>query len=283
MKNILITGADGQLGSEIKTIANNFKNNNYFFTDIPELDITDKTAVFEFCKKNKINYIINCAAYTAVDLAETEIELSNLINSEAPKILAEISKQLKIKIIHISTDYVFDGTNFQPYTEDDKPNPTSQYGKSKLAGEKNILKNPETIIIRTSWLYSSFGKNFVKTILNLAKQRNELTIISDQIGTPTYAYDLAYTILEIISNKKFISGIYNFSNQGVASWYDFAIEIIKIKKINTNIVSILTKDYPTPAKRPFYSILDKTKFINTFNINIPYWRDSLNICLHKLN
>ena len=282
MKNILITGANGQLGSEIKTIAKNFADNNYFFTDIPELDITNKTTVFDFCKNNKITHIINCAAYTAVDLAETEIELSNLINSTAPKILAEISKQLNIKIIHISTDYVFDGTNHRPYTEIDNPNPTSQYGKSKLEGEKNILTNPDTIIIRTSWLYSSFGNNFVKTIINLTKQRDKLTIISDQVGTPTYALDLANVILEIITNKKFISGIYNFSNHGVASWYDFAFEIIKIKNLETKVIPILTKDYPTPAKRPFYSILDKSKITNTFKIKIPYWKNSVAICLSKL-
>ena len=282
MKNILITGANGQLGSEIKTIAKNFADNNYFFTDIPELDITNKTTVFDFCKNNKITHIINCAAYTAVDLAETEIELSNLINSTAPKILAEISKQLNIKIIHISTDYVFDGTNHRPYTEIDNPNPTSQYGKSKLEGEKNILTNPDTIIIRTSWLYSSFGNNFVKTIINLTKQHDKLTIISDQVGTPTYALDLANVILEIITNKKFISGIYNFSNHGVASWYDFAFEIIKIKNLETKVIPILTKDYPTPAKRPFYSILDKSKITNTLKIKIPHWKDSIKLCLDKL-
>ena len=282
MNNILITGANGQLGSEIKELSKIYNKNNYFFTDIAELDITNKTSINDFCYTNKINYIINCAAYTAVDKAETEIKLSNLINATAPKNLAEISNKLNIKLIHISTDYVFDGTNYKPYTENDNPNPTSQYGKSKLQGEKNIQINPNSIIIRTSWLYSSFGKNFVKSIIKLATEKNKLTIVSDQIGTPTYAYDLANTILNIISNKKFISGIYNYSNLGVASWYDFAKEIISYKKIKCEIEPILTKDYPLPAKRPFYSVLDKAKIINTFNITIPYWRNSLKKCIDKL-
>lgn len=283
MENILITGANGQLGSELKVLSNEYKNFNYYFTDIEELDITKKSDIDVFCKKNKINIIINCAAYTAVDLAESEIELSNLINAEAPKIITEIAIKQEIKVIHISTDYVFDGKNFKPYSEDDATNPTSQYGKSKLNGETNILQNPNSIIIRTSWLYSSFGKNFVKTILNLTKNKKELRVISDQIGSPTYANDLAKAILKILSGNKFISGIYNYSNQGVASWYDFAFEIIKIKKLKNKIVPILTKDYPTPAARPFYSVLDKNKIVKTYNFDIPNWRDSLYICIKKLN
>lgn len=282
MENILITGANGQLGSELKVLSNEYKNFNYYFTDIEELDITKKSDIDVFCKKNKINIIINCAAYTAVDLAESEIELSNLINAEAPKIITEIAIKKEIKVIHISTDYVFDGKNFKPYSEDDATNPTSQYGKSKLNGETNILQNPNSIIIRTSWLYSSFGKNFVKTILNLTKNKKELRVISDQIGSPTYANDLAKAILKILSDNKFISGIYNYSNQGVASWYDFAFEIIKIKKLKNKIVPILTKDYPTPAARPFYSVLDKNKIVKTYNFDIPNWRDSLYICIKKL-
>jgi len=283
--NVLITGSNGQLGSELKYLVMNDElkiinenDSKFFFTDKNELDITDMKKVKEFCKNNDITHIINCAAYTAVDKAEEEQELADLINHKAVKNLAIISKELNISLIHISTDYVFDGKNFKPYTENDKVNPQSVYGQTKLDGEKAIIEiNPlNSIIIRTSWVYSSFGNNFVKTMLRLGKEREELGVIFDQIGTPTYAKDLAIAILEIIpkiQNSKL--SIYHYSNEGAISWYDFTKAIFEIKGIDIKINPIETKDYPTPAKRPHYSVLNKSKIKEEFNLIIPYWKDSL--------
>ncbi len=282
MKNILVTGSYGQLGSDISSLSKKYPELNFFFTDVDTLDISKKEDILSFCTKNNINYLINCAAYTAVDKAEEETELNNLINASAPLYLSEVSKTLNIKLIHISTDYVFDGNNFKPYVETDKTNPNSVYGKAKLKGEENSLKNPQTIIIRTSWLYSSYGKNFVKTMLNLSKTRDEISVVFDQIGTPTYSADLAQTIIAIINNN-FIPGIYNFSNEGVASWYDFAKQIFEYSDISCKVYPIESKDFPTPAKRPFYSVLNKTKIKDTFNIEIPNWTDSLKVCLSKIS
>ena len=259
--NILVTGSNGQVGSELRELSENYSY-DFFFTTRDNLDITNSEAVKEYCESSNINVIINCAAYTAVDIAEDDIENADLVNRKAVKKLALVSKELNIKLIHISTDYVFDGKNFKPYCEEFQTNPKSIYGKTKLDGENEMIKiNPKnSIIIRTSWVYSSFGNNFVKTMIKLGKEKESLGVIFDQIGTPTYAKDLANAILDImpaINNKKV--EIYNYSNEGVLSWYDFAKEIIKMAKIDCTINPIETYQYPTPAQRPHYSILNKSK------------------------
>jgi len=281
MINILVTGAKGQLGSEIKALSSNYPY-NFFFTDRKSLDITNRKVIVAFLERNHINSIINTAAYTAVDKAETEQLLANDINHKAIQYLAEISKKKNIKLIHISTDYVFNGENFKPYVETDKTKSNSIYGETKLAGENALRKtNPKnSIIIRTSWVYSSFGNNFVKTMLRLGKEEESLSVIFDQIGTPTYGRDLAKCILDIlpqISNEKV--EVYNYSNEGVLSWYDFAKEIMRMAKLNCKVNPIESKAYPTPAKRPHYTLLNKTKIKDKFNLNIPYWKDSLDECL----
>ncbi|MBK6547992.1 MAG: dTDP-4-dehydrorhamnose reductase [Arcobacter sp.] len=279
--NILVTGSNGQLGSEIKELSSNY-NYNFFFTTRDDIDITSKDSIKEFCQTNSINVIINCAAYTAVDKAQTDIENADLVNRKAVKKLSIVAKELDIKLIHISTDYVFDGKNFKPYVEEFQTNPQSVYGKTKLDGENEIRDiNPlNSIIIRTSWVYSYYGNNFVKTMLRLGKEKEELGVIFDQIGTPTYAKDLAKTILDIIpqiENSKV--EIYNYSNEGVLSWYDFAKEIMKMAKLNCKINPIETYQYPTPAKRPHFSLLNKSKIKSKFNLEIPYWKDGLDDCL----
>jgi dTDP-4-dehydrorhamnose reductase len=278
MSNILVTGANGQLGSELKDLSSLYLNNTFIFTDVSELDICNHMAVKEFIVKNSINIIINCAAYTAVDKAEEQFELSNKINHLAVKNFASVAKQYNTKLIHISTDYVFDGTNHVPYQEIDKPKPQSVYGQTKLDGELAIQKiNPaNTIIIRTSWVYSNYGNNFVKTMLRLGSEREQLGVIVDQIGTPTYARDLAKTILGILPkiNNKNIE-LFHFSNEGVCSWYDFAKAIFEIKGLNVKVNAIETFQYPTAAKRPSYSVLNKSKIKNKFQIEIPHWKDSL--------
>lgn len=279
--NILVTGSTGQLGSEIKAISSNYSY-TFFFTNRNNIDITSKDNIKAFCETNNINVIINCAAYTAVDKAESDIENADLINRKAVKKLSLVSEKLNIKLIHISTDYVFDGKNFKPYIEEFQTNPQGVYGKTKLDGENEMRDiNPKnSIIIRTSWVYSSFGNNFVKTMLRLGREKKSLDVIFDQVGTPTYARDLALTILNIIpqiNNKKV--EIYNYSNEGVLSWYDFAKEIMRMAKLNCKINPIETFQYPTPAKRPHFSLLNKSKIKNTFNIEIPYWKDSLDECL----
>ncbi|MCT7433162.1 dTDP-4-dehydrorhamnose reductase [Aliarcobacter cryaerophilus] len=282
--NILVTGSMGQLGSEIKELSSNY-NYNFFFTTRDDIDITSKDSIKEFCQTNSINVIINCAAYTAVDKAQSDIENADLLNRKAVKKLSIVAKELNIKLIHISTDYVFDGKNFKPYVEEFQTNPQSVYGKTKLDGENEMRDiNPlNSIIIRTSWVYSYYGNNFVKTMLRLGKEKEELGVIFDQIGTPTYAKDLAITILDIIpqiENSKV--EIYNYSNEGVLSWYDFAKEIMKMAKIDCKINPIETYQYPTPAKRPHFSLLNKSKIKQKFNIEIPYWKDGLDDCLKRL-
>jgi dTDP-4-dehydrorhamnose reductase len=286
MSNILVTGANGQLGSELKDTSSLYPNNTFVFTDVAELDICNHTSVKEFIIKNEISIIINCAAYTEVDKAEEQFELSNNINNLAVKNFASIAKEYKIKLIHVSTDYVFDGTNHVPYQETDKSNPQSVYGQTKLDGELAIQKiNPaNTIIIRTSWVYSNYGNNFVKTMLRLGKERKELGVIVDQIGTPTYARDLAKTILEIlpnINNEKV--ELFHYSNEGACSWYDFASAVFEIKGLNVKVNAIETFQYPTVAKRPYYSALNKSKIKIKFQIEIPNWKDSLIVCLQRLN
>ena len=291
--NILVTGSNGQLGSEIRylvinNLISNIQSYKFFFTDKEELDITNKEQIKNFINQNNIDLIINCAAYTAVDKAEEEKELADLINHKAVKYLAEISKVKDIILIHISTDYVFDGKNYRPYKEDDKTNPQSVYGMTKLKGEEAFIKSQaKGIIIRTSWVYSSFGANFVKTMLRL-KDKKELNVVFDQVGTPTYARDLAKAILEIINRnfeklKSFKAEIFHFSNEGVCSWYDFAKAIFEIKGIDIKVNPIETKDYPTPAKRPHYSVLNKSKIKKEFCLEIPYWRNSLKKCLKEIN
>ncbi len=284
MNKILVTGANGQLGSEIRELAKDSEN-RYFFTDAKELDITDIKALESFIDKNEIDTIINCAAYTAVDKAESDIERADMVNHKAVMYMAKVSKDRGIKFIHVSTDYVFDGKNYKPYVEDDKPNPQSVYGKTKLDGEKALFEiSPKnSIIIRTSWVYSSYGNNFVKTMLKLGKERDELGVIYDQIGTPTYARDLAKAILQIIpkiQNSKL--KIYHYSNEGVLSWYDFAKEIMKMAKLECKINPLESFEYPTPAPRPYFSILNKAKIKKEFDITVPYWKDSLFDCIKKI-
>jgi len=284
MINILVTGVNGQVGSEIKELSIDF-NYTFFFTDRENLDITNENNIKKFIELNNINVIINCAAYTAVDKAENEKEMADLVNRKAVKKLAKISKENNIKLIHISTDYVFNGNNYKPYSEASQVNPTSVYGQTKLDGEKEMIRiNPlNSIIIRTSWIYSYYGVNFVKTMIRLGKNKESLGVIFDQIGTPTYAKDLAKTILYILPNiKNDKVEIYNYSNEGVLSWYDFANEIMKMTKLDCKINPIETYEYPTPAKRPHFSLLNKSKIKKEFNLDIPYWKDGLDDCLKRL-
>ena len=282
--NVLVTGSSGQVGNEIKAISSDYSY-NFFFTDRNNIDITSKDSIKEFCQTNSINVIINCAAYTAVDKAESDEINADLVNRKAVKKLSIVAKELNIKLIHISTDYVFDGKNFKPYVEEFQTNPQSVYGKTKLDGENEMRDiNPlNSIIIRASWVYSYYGNNFVKTMLRLGKEKEELGVIFDQVGTPTYAKHLATTILDIlpkIENSKV--EIYNYSNEGVLSWYDFAKEIMKMAKLNCKVKAIETYQYPTPAKRPHFSLLNKSKIKSKFNLEIPYWKDGLDDCLKRL-
>jgi dTDP-4-dehydrorhamnose reductase len=284
MLNILVTGANGQLGSEVRELSVNYPY-SFFFTDKDELDITDFNALKSFVDEKCINAIINCAAYTAVDKAQSDKESANVINHLAIKYLAKIAKEKEIILIHISTDYVFDGQSFKPYLESDSVNPQSVYGQTKLDGEKAMMDiNPKnSLIIRTSWVYSSYGANFVKTMIRLGKEKDSLGVIYDQVGTPTYAQDLAGAILEILPqiNNEQVQ-IYHYSNEGVLSWYDFAKEIMKMAKLPCKINPIETKEYPTPASRPHYSLLNKSKIKKAFNLEIPYWKESLRACLEKM-
>lgn len=290
MKQILVTGADGQLGSEIKLLAEKTTEFNFFFTDINTLDITDKNQLDSFFSENNIDYVINCAAYTAVDKAEDEPDIAWLVNVEAVKNLVEICVKYKTFFFHISTDYVFNGKNYSPYKEDHIKEPVSVYGKTKYEAEKVIIRSSvNSIILRISWLYSSFGNNFVKTILKLSKTKKELCVISDQAGTPTYAKDVAKTVLHIltsISNNKYKTNkteVFHFTGEGICSWYDFAIEIVEKTGADCKIIPIETKEYPTAATRPPYSVLCKTKIKETFGITIRHWKESLEECLTLIN
>lgn len=285
MAKLLITGANGQLGSEIRNLAMSDNINSYIFTDIEELDITDLDAVCNYVQTQKPDYIINCAAYTAVDKAEEDIDLCTKINYLAVENIAKCAKNVGAKVVHISTDYVYGGDSLTPYLESDQTNPKSVYGSTKLRGEiilKNILPE-DSIIIRTSWLYSTHGKNFVKTMIMLGKEMERLNVVSDQRGTPTYARDLAKAIMQIVDADKFVAGIYNYSNEGECTWYDFACEIHKIAGVESVVTPILTNEYPTKAIRPAYSVLDKSKIKRTFGLTIPNWKDSLNECIRILN
>lgn len=282
--NILVTGANGQLGNEMQVLSEEHARHTCFFTDVQELDICDEQAVHEFVKGNRIDVIVNCAAYTAVDKAEDNRALCDKLNHVAPGYLAAAAEACGTALIHISTDYVFDGTGHLPYTEEEAPCPNSVYGATKLAGEQAVMANcSRTMIIRTAWLYSIYGNNFVKTMLKLGQERDTLGVVFDQIGTPTYAYDLACAIFSAI-NRGIVPGVYHFSNEGVCSWYDFTLAIHRLAGITTCKVSPLhTDEFPAKAPRPHYSVLDKTKIKKTFDIEIPHWMDSLGACIKKLN
>lgn len=284
--NILVTGSNGQLGQSLRTVVSG-SNDKYFFTDIDQLDITDKQAVINFIETNDIEVVVNCAAFTDVESAEDNYEAAELLNSEAVRNLADAIKFKKGWLIHISTDYVFGGNRENtPYRENEPVNPTGVYGLTKLHGEEQIIASGvQHIIIRTAWLYSEFGNNFVKTMLRLMKEKSEIKVVFDQCGTPTYARDLAHIINKIISERKFEGneGVYHFSNEGVCSWYDFA-KIISKSVIDSSckINPCHSDEFPTKVIRPAYSVLDKTKFKKTFRIEIPYWIDSLNKCITNL-
>ena len=283
MQTILITGSHGQLGNEMQQTARRFPQFNYLYTDIEELDICDKAALDAFVKANAVNVIVNCAAYTAVDKAEDDVELCYKINADAVRNIGEIAAENNLKVVHVSTDYVFDGTNHIPYTEDQPVCPATVYGKSKLAGEQALLKTcKQAVILRTAWLYSSFGNNFVKTMMKLGTERDSLNVIFDQIGTPTYAADLADAIMRIISSKNFVPGIYHFSDEGVCSWYDFTKSIHRLAGITCDVRPIETKDYPARTPRPHYSVLNKAKIKSTYGIVIPHWEESLERCIKIL-
>jgi len=285
MFSILVTGVNGQLGSEIRVLSSHYPHYTFTFTDRTTLDLSNLCRMEDFFENKKFDAIINCAAYTAVDKAESESELADTINHRFVSMLAKIAKRHSITLIHISTDYVFDGKNYRPYVESDSTQPQGAYGRTKHDGEKAILSvaPSNTIIIRTSWVYSTFGNNFVKTMLRLGRERDSLGVIFDQIGTPTYARDLAQAILEIlpkINNEN--PEIYHYSNEGCASWYDFSQAIFELSGIKCQVNPITTDQYPTPASRPHYSLLNKSKIKNDFSIPIPYWRDSLKSCLKAL-
>lgn len=281
--NILVTGCNGQLGNEIQLLEREYPQYQWYNTDVQELDITDVNAIRQFVLEHQIDGIINCAAYTAVDKAEEQEELCTKLNAEAPAYLASAVGSRGGWMIQISTDYVFDGTSHVPYVEDDDTCPNSVYGRTKLVGELNVQKLCEkSMIIRTAWLYSTFGNNFVKTMIRLGKERSELGVIFDQIGTPTYAHDLAHVIMTVV-RKGIVPGVYHFTNEGVISWYDFAKAIHRIAGIKTcHVRPLHTAEYPTPARRPHYSVLDKTKIKKVYGIEIPYWEDSLRDCIEKL-
>ena len=285
MKQILVTGCLGQLGNEIQLLAPKYEEEcHFYFTDKDDLDITDRKAIYDFIETNHISIVINCAAFTAVDKAESQPELCNLLNNIAPGYLAEAVASVGGTMIQVSTDYVFDGTGHKPYLEDDPTCPNSVYGRTKLAGEEAVIRHcAGSMVIRTAWLYSTFGNNFVKTMLRLGKEREQLGVVFDQIGSPTYARDLARAIMTAV-DKGIVPGVYHFTNEGVCSWYDFTRAIHRIAGIDKCHVSpIHTEDYPVPAPRPHYSVLDKTKIKKTFGIEIPWWEDSLKECMAKLD
>jgi dTDP-4-dehydrorhamnose reductase len=280
--NVLITGSNGQLGTEMRVLAEKHDCYTYFFTDIDELDISSEQAVMTYVTSNRIDVIVNCAAYTAVDSAEDNQELCNRLNNIAAGYLARAAQSRRAAMIQVSTDYVFDGSKHTPYTEEDAVCPVSVYGTTKLAGEESVLKLCEkTAVIRTAWLYSAYGNNFVKTMIRLGRERNILGVIFDQIGTPTYANDLAQVIYTII-HKGIVRGIYHFSNEGVCSWYDFTVSIHRLAGITgCKVKPIHTADYPTKAARPLYSVLDKIKIKKVYGIEIPHWEESLGKCVES--
>ena len=286
---VLITGSNGQLGSEIKELASGYENLECVFKDLPKLDICDTETLTTIISDQHINAVINCAAYTAVDKAEEDLVTASKVNAKGVLNLVNALKKVDGKLIHISTDYVFDGNHLQPYKETDPVSPKGVYGETKRAGELAVFNSSiDAIVIRTSWLYSAYGNNFIKTMLRLGNVKESIQVIYDQIGTPTYAKDLAKTCLDILSNAGFTNiskkgKIYHYSNEGVTSWYDFARAIMEISNIDCKVIPIETKDYPTQAVRPLYSVLDKSKITSDFKVTIPHWRDSLTNCIKKIN
>ena len=289
--NILITGSNGQLGTEMRTLSAEHPKHQYFFTDVlpaegvQNLDITDREAVSAFVQANAIDLIVNCAAYTNVDKAESEPELARKINVNGPANLAKLAAAKNIPLVHISTDYIFDGTAHTPIAEDAPARPLSVYGQTKYEGEQSVLKLAKTaVILRTAWLHSPYGKNFVKTILQLGAQRSELNVVTDQFGTPTYAPHLAQAIVDILPLIQTGSReIYHFTDEGTASWYDFAYYTLKCAHCTCRVLPIHTADYPTPTKRPAFGVLDKTKFKTTFHKSLPHWTTGVELCLKKLS
>tara|TARA_Y200000002_G_scaffold381543_1_gene395851 strand:+ start:3969 stop:4871 length:903 start_codon:yes stop_codon:yes gene_type:complete len=286
---VLITGSNGQLGSEIKELTTDYKNLECIFVDQSQLDICDAEALNSFIIDNHINSVINCAAYTSVDQAEENPKIAEQINEKVVLYLVNALEKVSGKLVHISTDYVFDGNHSYPYKESDPVSPISVYGKTKRAGELVVLNSSiDAIVIRTSWLYSTYSDNFVKLMLRLGNEKESLKVVFDQRGTPTYAKDLAKICLDILSDKNSVNiskkrSLYHYSNEGDTSWYDFATTIMKISNIDCKVIPIETKDYPTEAKRPMYSVLDKSKIKSDFNIKIPHWKDSLAYCIKKIN
>ena len=287
MKTIIVTGANGQLGNSVRQWAEKYPQYIFVYTDIDTLDICDATAVKSFVKEKGADYIINCAAYTAVDKAEDDETLCARINQEAVQNLGEAAQEVGAKVIHVSTDYVFDGTNHVPYVETDATCPASVYGRTKLAGEQVLLKVcPESsVIIRTAWLYSEFGNNFVKTMLRLGSEREQLSVVFDQVGSPTYAGDLAAAILTVLEQAEkggFVPGVYHFSNEGVCSWYDFAMKIMELGGKTCQVAPIESKEYPAKANRPHYSVLNKAKIKATYQVVVPHWETSLRKCIEAI-
>mgnify|MGYP001053094196 CR=1 FL=1 len=285
MHKLLITGCRGQFGSELQAIADDYESIDFLFTDYDELDITDRKAVRNYIEEHEVDCVVNCAAYTAVDKAESEPEKCELLNDIAPGYLAEAIASRGGSMIQISTDYVFDGKGHIPYREDMPTAPQSVYGRTKLAGEEKVVRNcPGAMVIRTAWLYSSYGKNFVKTMLRLAKERDEIGVVADQIGTPTYAHDLARAICTIVE-QGIVPGIYHFTNEGVCSWYDFTKTIFRLEDISADdcrVRPLRTDEYPSTAARPHYSVLDKSKIKKTYGLDIRWWEDALKSCIKKL-
>lgn len=285
MLNILVTGANGQLGNEMRLLGATSKN-NYIFTDVTELNITDKAAISAMVKEHRIQVIINCAAYTNVDKAEDDEATADLLNHTAARYLAEAAKEVDAVLIHVSTDYVFHGDKNVPYTEDEPTSPLGVYGRTKLAGEQAIQQSGcRYLIFRTAWLYSSFGNNFVKTMRRLTSERDTLNVVFDQVGSPTFAGDLARAIFEVVEKEAYVGteGIYHYSNEGVCSWYDFAVEISNLSHTRCDIRPCHSDEFPSKVTRPSYSVLDKTKLKKTFGIVVPHWKESLVKCIEQLN
>lgn len=288
MKNpiILVTGSEGQLGSELKRLSGQYAGFRFLFIDKNDVDLTTEKAFVDFADQHSLTYLVNCAAYTAVDLAEKENEVAHQVNAEVPFMLARYCRQKNIKFVHVSTDYVFDGGGNVPLTEISPTHPLSVYGATKLAGERKVLETlSDAYVIRTAWVYSIFGKNFLKTMLTLGKQREEVNVVFDQVGSPTCSRDLAEAILQIIQHieeGEDFPGIYHYSNEGVISWYDFAVAIMKIANLPCKVTPILSKEYPTPARRPVFSVLDKTKIKSVFKLAVPHWTTSLEKTIKEL-